>query len=121
MRGLGGVKAMNSRRYKTNNDAFYKSKEWRALRLEALERDNYLCVECKKRGIITPAFTVHHIKPLRVDSSKALQLSNLETVCGPCHNRLHRERSQALKKKNTNIKARRNKNIVIFDSNPEQW
>ena len=112
---------MNSRRYKTNNDAFYKSKEWRTLRLEALQRDSYLCQECKKRGIVTPADTVHHIKPLRVDDSRALQLSNLETVCGPCHNRLHRERSQALKKKNTNIKARRNKNIVIFDSNPEQW
>lgn len=121
MRGLGGVKVMNSRRYKTNNDTFYRSKEWRALRLEALQRDSYLCQECKKCGIITPASTVHHIKPLRVDDSQALQLANLETVCGPCHNRLHRERPQTLKKKNTNIKAKRNKDIVIFDSNPEQW
>ena len=121
MRGLGGAKDMNSRRYKTNNDAFYKSKEWRTLRLEALQRDSYLCQECKKRGIVTPADTVHHIKPLRVDASRALQLSNLEAVCGACHNRLHRERPQALKKKNANIEARRNKNIVIFDSNPEQW
>ena len=121
MRGLRGVKAMNSRRYKTNNNAFYKSKEWRTLRLEALQRDSYLCQECKKRGIVTPADTVHHIKPLRVDDSRALQLSNLETVCGSCHNRLHRERSQTLKKKNTNIKAKRNENIIIFNQNPEQW
>lgn len=121
MRGSGGVKAMNSRRYKTNNDAFYKSKEWRNLRLEALQRDSYLCQECKKRGIVTPADTVHHIKPLRVDDSRALQLSNLETVCGSCHNRLHRERPQTLKKKNTNIKAKRNENIIIFSQNPEQW
>lgn len=112
---------MNQRRYKTNNDAFYKSKEWKLLRLEALQRDNYLCIECKKRGIITPATTVHHIKPLRIDDSRALQLSNLETVCGPCHNRLHRERSQSLKKKNANIKNQKSKNIMVFGPNPEQW
>ena len=68
------LKAVNIRRYKTNNDAFYRSKEWRVLRVQALERDNYLCVECKKRGIITPADTVHHIKPLRIDDSKAYDL-----------------------------------------------
>ena len=112
---------MNSKRYKTNNDQFYHSKEWKILRAEALSRDGYLCQECKKKGIITPATTVHHIKPLRIDEKKALQLSNLETVCAACHNQLHRERSQTLKKKNSNIKARKAKNIVVFGSNPEQW
>lgn len=112
---------MYKRRYKTNNDAFYKSKAWKSLRLEALQRDNYLCVECLKNGKITPADTVHHIKPLRIDQARALQLSNLETVCTACHNKLHRERSQTLKKKNANIKAQKSKNIVVFGSNPEQW
>ena len=109
------------KRYKTNYNWFYHSKEWKKLRREALERDGYLCIECKKRGIITPAATVHHIKPLRLDQSRALQLSNLETVCGPCHNRLHRERSQSLKKKNANIKNQKSKNIMVFGPNPEQW
>lgn len=109
------------RRYKTNYNRFYHSREWKELREEALERDHYLCVECKKRGIITPANTVHHIKPLRLDQTRALQLSNLETVCTACHNKLHRERSQTLKKKNANIKAQKSKNIVVFGSNPEQW
>lgn len=112
---------MNKRRYKTNNDTFYKSKEWRILRAEALERDDFLCQECKKKGIVTPATTVHHIRPLRVDQSRALQLSNLETVCPACHNKLHRERSQTFKKKNANIKAQKSKNIVVFKENPEQW
>lgn len=109
------------RRYKTNYNGFYHSREWKKLRTEALERDHYLCIECKKRGIITPATTVHHIEPLRVDDSRALQLSNLETVCGACHNRLHRERSQSLKKKNANIKNKKSKNIMVFSPNPEQW
>lgn len=109
------------RRYKTNNDAFYHSAEWKALRQEALERDFHLCQECKKRGIITPANTVHHIKPLRIDDARALQLSNLETVCGACHNKLHRERSQTLKKKKQNIKTAKSKNIMVFGPNPEQW
>ena len=112
---------MSSKRYKTNNNAFYHSKEWRILRAAALERDGYMCQECKKRGVVTPATTVHHIKPLRIDSAKELKLSNLETICGACHNKLHRERSQTLKKKNANIKVQKSKNIVVFSSNPEQW
>lgn len=109
------------RRYKTNNDKFYHSKEWKALRLEALQRDYYLCQECLKKGVVTPATTVHHIKPLRVDSTQALKLSNLETVCSGCHNDLHRERSKNLSKKNANIKIQKSKNIIIFKNNPEQW
>ena len=119
MRGLGDVKAMNSRRYKTNNDAFYKFKEWRTLRLEALQRDSYLCQECIKRGIVTPADTVHHIKPLRVDSSQAMQLSNLESVCRACHNKLHKERPFDYKKKRRTIKALKDKNVLVFRTNPD--
>ena len=109
------------RRYKTNYNRFYHSKEWKKLRTEALERDNYLCVECLKNGKITPADTVHHIKPLRIDQTGAEDLNNLETVCRACHNRLHRERSQSLKKKNANIKNQKSKNIMVFGPNPEQW
>lgn len=112
---------MSMRRYKTNNDAFYRSREWKTLRLRALERDHYLCVECKKRGIITPATTVHHIKPLRIDIARAEDLNNLETVCRACHNKLHRERSKTLAKKKQNIKNQKSKNIMVFEPNPEQW
>lgn len=112
---------MNQRRYKTNNDAFYKSKDWKLLRLEALQRDNYLCVECLKNGKITPADTVHHIKPLRIDQTGAEDLNNLETVCRACHNKLHRERPKTLAKKKQNIKNKKSKNIMVFEPNPEQW
>ena len=112
---------MNARRYKTNNDYFYRSKEWKTLRFQALERDNYLCVECKKRGIITPADTVHHIKPLRIDDSKAYDLSNLESVCRACHNKLHREKPKDYAKKKQYIKNKKSKNIIVFGANPEQW
>ena len=109
------------KRYKTNYNRFYHSKEWKKLRLEALERDHYLCIECLKNGKITPADTVHHIKPLRIDQTGAEDLNNLETVCRACHNKLHRERSQSLKKKNANIKNEKSKNIIVFGPNPEQW
>ena len=109
------------RRYETNNNEFYHSKEWRILRVRALQRDNYLCQECLKNGVITPASTVHHIKPLRIDSDEALKLENLETVCPKCHNRLHPERGQALKRKKANIRNAKSKNIIVFHSNSERW
>lgn len=112
---------MSKRKYGTKNDTFYHSKEWKSLRRLALQRDNYLCQECLKRGDITPASTVHHIKPLRIDRGEALKLENLETVCTACHNSLHRERPQTLKKKNTNIKNENSRNVMIFRQNPEQW
>lgn len=121
MTGGEEVKPVTLRRYKTNNDQFYHSKEWQKLRKLALQRDDYLCQECLKRGDITPATTVHHIKPLRIDKTDALKLENLETVCTACHNRLHRERAQTFAKKNTNIKIKKNKNIMIFSQNDEQW
>uniref|UniRef100_UPI0035C8D201 HNH endonuclease n=1 Tax=Bacillus sp. Xin1 TaxID=2740676 RepID=UPI0035C8D201 len=34
---------------------FYKSKEWRQLRLKALKRDNYECQRCKSKGKYKPA------------------------------------------------------------------
>lgn len=116
-----GVKPVSQRRYKNNNNAFYHSLEWKLLRVEALERDHYLCQECKKKGIVTPAAAVHHVQPLRVDRERALQLSNLEAVCAACHNEIHRERAQGLKKKKANIKAQKSKNIVVFGTNPERW
>ena len=112
---------MSKYKYTKTNDEFYRSKEWKTLRLQALQRDNYLCQECLKRGVVTPASTVHHIEHLRVNRSKALDLKNLETVCTACHNKLHRERTQTLKKKNTNIKNQKSRNVLIFKANPERW
>ncbi len=76
---------------------FYQSKEWRELRLIAIERDNYECRHCREQGNLTTRNTinkygrktkmeVNHIKPLRTHPHLALVLDNLEYLCIDCHN-----------------------------------
>ncbi|MTI95192.1 MAG: HNH endonuclease [Firmicutes bacterium] len=79
-------------RYARNKKAkaFYQSKEWKGpggARQRALVRDNHICQECLRHGRLTKAVTVHHIKPLLEFWELRLELSNLESVCLPCHNR----------------------------------
>lgn len=83
-----------------NNDTmikFYQSKEWRALRLEAISRAGHECEHCKRQGKLTTVNTinkrgrktkmdVNHIKPVRTHPHLALSLDNLEYLCVPCHN-----------------------------------
>lgn len=68
---------------------FYKSREWKALRLEALKRDNYECQACKRKGKYKKAQCVHHLKEVKIVPLLALTLSNLESLCNACHNKEH--------------------------------
>ena len=54
---------------------------WRAIRLKALDRDNWTCVICGRKGRLE----VDHVVPLEVDQSKAYDLSNTQTLCRICH------------------------------------
>lgn len=94
---------------------FYKSKAWRRCREIALERDNYLCQLCLQQGRLTPAAVVHHIEHLEDAPSRSLDLSNLQSVCDPCHNRLHPEKGGGKKLKDTKRKAR----IIYLGPNQE--
>jgi 5-methylcytosine-specific restriction endonuclease McrA len=78
---------------------FYKSKPWRVLRQEALERDNYECQVCKKRGKYSRAQNVHHLKEVKMRPDLALTLDNLESVCIRCHNEIHDKRLKNDKRK----------------------
>lgn len=64
---------------------FYKKAVWRKLRVQALERDHYLCQECLRQRRFTKATEVHHIKPLEEFPELGLTLSNLESLCWSCH------------------------------------
>ncbi|MCM3111670.1 HNH endonuclease [Lederbergia lenta] len=89
--------------YKTKEQkkTFYGSGDWISLRLEALERDNYECQECKRQGLVTIDSTktpgekkqivlnVHHIKGIEDHPEFALELDNLETLCVYHHNEVH--------------------------------
>lgn len=68
---------------------FYKSREWKSLRLEALKRDKNECQMCKKAGKYHAAECVHHIKEVKLFPLLALTLWNLMSLCNKCHNKVH--------------------------------
>lgn len=70
---------------------FYYSTAWRRCRTAILGRDNHLCQSCLKKGILTSATTVHHIKPLDDYPELALDADNLESCCRQCHEEHHPE------------------------------
>ena len=76
---------------------FYKSKAWQRTRAIAWARDKGLCVDCMRKGIITPAEEVHHneeITPDNIDdASITLNLENLVSLCKECHAARHSKRS----------------------------
>lgn len=71
-------------KYKRNkrNDAFYHSKEWKALSAYVLIVNDYKCTECG--GIATE---VHHIVEVNDDWNKRLDIKNLKPLCTGCHNK----------------------------------
>lgn len=79
-------------------DPFYLSGAWKRARLQALERDCYLCQECLRQmragRVLRPrhATMVHHIKPRSAYPELALSLDNLESLCNICHERMTPER-----------------------------
>lgn len=87
-------------RYDKTPDPFYKSKHWRNARRMALERDLYICTECMeayRRGEMQrprKAVMVHHIKPREQYPELELELSNLQSLCDPCHNKKHPEKGR---------------------------
>ena len=58
-------------------------KVWRVKRLKILQRDDYLCQECKRNGIVTAATDVDHIKSKAQGGTD--EDSNLQSLCKPCH------------------------------------
>lgn len=57
--------------------------EWQKIRKVALERDHYLCVPCRKQGLVTEAKQVDHILPKEKGGTDDLE--NLQSICIPCH------------------------------------
>lgn len=93
---------------------FYNSAAWQKVREAALIRDHYLCQPCLRRERLTPATTVHHIKPIETHPELALDPDNLESICPACHNREHPEKGKPKR-----IEVRRRARIVAMEPNPE--
>jgi 5-methylcytosine-specific restriction protein A len=61
--------------------AVIRSARWKVVRLAAKRRDGFKCVKCKAVGRLE----VDHIKRVKDHPELAFELSNLQTLCKPCH------------------------------------
>jgi predicted kinase len=60
-----------------------RTKRWKALRAEILERDGYRCQSCGCGGRLE----VDHIKPVRTHPELSYEPRNLQALCPSCHTR----------------------------------
>lgn len=75
---MGGLKD-----YRRHSAKVCRGPRWKALRMQALERDGWQCVECGSRRRLE----CDHIEPVRDRPDLAYVLSNLQILCGRCHAR----------------------------------
>lgn len=78
-----------------SRDPFYQSREWKAARWEALQRDDYRCVVCGADVSGSRQARVDHIVSIKDDPTRALDLSNLRTLCPEHDAQAHREKGRA--------------------------
>ena len=64
----------------------YRDPRWEPCRRKALTRDGYRCVRCSRPGRLE----IHHKIPVKIARELAFKLSNLQTLCRPCHFDEHR-------------------------------
>ncbi|WIY26952.1 HNH endonuclease [Parasedimentitalea psychrophila] len=76
---------MNRKRseYKHHSAKVTRGPRWKALRMQALDRDGWQCVQCGERRRLE----VDHIEPVRTHPELSYILSNLQCLCGRCHAR----------------------------------
>jgi len=74
---------MGVARWSRPSEAVSRSPRWKALRLEALRRDDWKCVQCGARG---GRLEVHHVQPVRDRPDLGFDLDNLKTLCPQHHN-----------------------------------
>lgn len=79
------IAAGKASRQKKIIPAFYGSHEWRALRYDALKRDDGKCVLCGRSAADGFVMNVDHIEPIKRCPDLALVLSNLQTLCAICN------------------------------------
>lgn len=72
---------------KSEQHAFYQTKQWHTLREVVLRRDNYLCQYCKTHGRIREGVIIDHVVPYEVEPWNKSNVENLATCCRSCHYR----------------------------------
>lgn len=69
----------------TRRSGFYESREWLAVRYEALKASSGRCTCCGARPTEGNPIHVDHIKPRSKYPHLALTLSNLQALCKSCN------------------------------------
>ena len=69
------------KRFPEYSRSVIRSRRWKALRLQALRRDGFQCVQCGARTRLE----VDHIEPVRDAPERAFDLDNLQTLCAADH------------------------------------
>jgi 5-methylcytosine-specific restriction enzyme A len=62
---------------------FYGSRHWRRLAAAQLRREP-LCVECLRKGVVTPAVQADHVERHHGNAT-AFFTNRLQSLCGACH------------------------------------
>lgn len=76
--------------------AWYKTAEWRELRLGTFRRDGFTCQMCGKLEGLTSLLVADHRKPHRGDREMFFDANNLQTLCAsPCHSKNKQRLEQA--------------------------
>ena len=75
-----------SKTFRTPEDVFRSSYDWKQKRSCILKRDSYLCRVCQNEGLATAGkISVHHIRPLKFRPDLKLDDNNLITLCSRHH------------------------------------
>lgn len=69
------------RDYARHSRQVTRGPRWKALRMQALERDGWRCTRC---GALH-RLEVDHVQPVRDRPDLAYTLSNLQVLCARCH------------------------------------
>lgn len=68
-------------------DLFLVSDEWKALRKQAIEKYGLVCLCCGRENSRAYPINVDHVKPRKFFPELALDIENLQVLCGPCNKR----------------------------------
>lgn len=68
-------------------DPFLYTEAWRALRREAVAKYGLICLSCGRENSRKFPINIDHIKPRKFYPELALDINNLQPLCGPCNKR----------------------------------
>ena len=71
------------REYANHSAQVRRTMRWKAMRMQALERDDWSCVQCGERRRLE----VDHVQPVKTHPELSFVLGNLQCLCGKCHSR----------------------------------